>query len=200
MSQSFNHLGLVSWTWQWVHFTQMASTVTRSQSNRAPLGCGGETGDSLHGCAADKSAETAWCYHVNMDKNLWGMFPNLVESMPRRIKAVLKAKGVQPGSSRWSCVIFSNKKGIFSISLYSVNDGIGASNLGRNFSLTMWYLGQIIRKCFSSSICCRSQCLQILYSRSVNVCLCLSISISRSWLLNLYLERIGLSEKHWSLF
>ncbi len=33
-------------------------TVTRSQSNRAPLGCGG-TGDSHHGCAADKSAATA---------------------------------------------------------------------------------------------------------------------------------------------
>ncbi len=33
----------------------MASTVTRSQSNRAPLGCDG-TGDSHHGCAADKSA------------------------------------------------------------------------------------------------------------------------------------------------
>ncbi len=49
-------------------------TVTRSQSNRAPLGCGG-TGDSHHGCAADKSAATAWCYHVNMDQNLWGMFP-----------------------------------------------------------------------------------------------------------------------------
>ncbi len=45
MSQSSNHLRLVSWTWQWVHFTQMASTVTRSQSNRAPLGCGG-MGDS----------------------------------------------------------------------------------------------------------------------------------------------------------
>ncbi len=59
---------------KWVHFTQMASTVTRSQSNRAPLGCGG-TGDSHHGCAADKSAATAWCYHVNMDQNLWGMFP-----------------------------------------------------------------------------------------------------------------------------
>ncbi len=28
-----------------------------------------------HGCAADKSAETVWCYHVNMDQNLWGMFP-----------------------------------------------------------------------------------------------------------------------------
>ncbi len=52
----------------------MASTVTRSQSNRAPLGCGG-TGDSHHGCAADKSAATAWWYHDNMDQNLWGMFP-----------------------------------------------------------------------------------------------------------------------------
>ncbi len=55
---------LVSWTWQWVHFTQMASTVTRSQSNRAPLGCGG-TGDLHHGCAADKSVAPALCYHVN---------------------------------------------------------------------------------------------------------------------------------------
>ncbi|XP_040902829.1 adenine phosphoribosyltransferase [Toxotes jaculatrix] len=36
----------------------MASTVTRSQSNRAPLGCGG-TGDSHHGCAADESAAAA---------------------------------------------------------------------------------------------------------------------------------------------
>ncbi len=74
MSQSSNHLRLVSWTWQWVHFSQMASTVTRSQSNRAPLACGG-TGDSHHGCAADKSAATAWCYHVNMDQNIWGIFP-----------------------------------------------------------------------------------------------------------------------------
>ncbi len=74
MSQSSNHLRLVSWAWQWVHFTQMASTVTRSQSNRAPLGCGG-MGDLHHGCAADKSTATAWCYHVNMDQNLWGMFP-----------------------------------------------------------------------------------------------------------------------------
>ncbi len=74
MSQSSNPLRLVSWTWQWVHFTQMASTVTKSQSNRAPLGCGG-TGDSHHGCAADKSAATVWWYHVNMDQHLWGMFP-----------------------------------------------------------------------------------------------------------------------------
>ncbi len=73
MSQSSNHLRLVSWTWQCVHFTQMASTVTRSQSNRAPLGCGG-TGDSHRGCAAEKSAATVWWYHVNMDQNLWGMY------------------------------------------------------------------------------------------------------------------------------
>ncbi len=33
-----------------------------------------EQGDSLV-CAADKSAATVWCYHVNMDQNLWGMFP-----------------------------------------------------------------------------------------------------------------------------
>ncbi len=37
MSQSSNNLRLVSWTWQWVHFTQMASSITRSQSNRAPI-------------------------------------------------------------------------------------------------------------------------------------------------------------------
>ncbi len=54
---------------------------------QSTLGCCG-TGDSHHGCAADKSAATAWCYHVNMDKNL----QHLVESMPRKIKAVLKAK------------------------------------------------------------------------------------------------------------
>ncbi len=51
----------------------MTSTVTRSQSNRASLGCGG-TGDEHHGCAADKSAATAWCYNVNIDQNLGGMF------------------------------------------------------------------------------------------------------------------------------
>ncbi len=58
MSLSSNHLRLVSWTWQWVHFTQMASTVTRPQSNRVPLGCGGME-DLHYGCAADKSAATS---------------------------------------------------------------------------------------------------------------------------------------------
>ncbi len=70
-------------TWQWVHFTQMSSTVTRSQSNRAPLGCGG-TRDSHHGCADDKSAATVWCGHVKMD-----LFTSL--TLPQRlVKNLLK--------------------------------------------------------------------------------------------------------------
>lgn len=44
----------------------MASTVTRFQPNRAPLGCS-ETGAWRHGCAADKMDD------VNMEQNLWGM-------------------------------------------------------------------------------------------------------------------------------
>ncbi len=37
--------------------------------NRAPLGCGG-TGDLHHGCVADKSAASVWCYHV---KSSWAL-------------------------------------------------------------------------------------------------------------------------------
>ncbi len=99
MSQSSNYLRLVSWTWQWVHFTQMASTFTRSQSNRAPLGCGG-TGDLHHGYAANKSAATAWCIMSIWTKISEECFQHLVESMPRRIKGVLKANGVQPSTSK----------------------------------------------------------------------------------------------------
>ncbi len=99
MSQSSNHLRLVSWTWQWVLFTQIASTVTRSQSNRAPLGCGG-TGDSHHGCADDKSAATVWCYHVNMDQNLEGMFPKPCWIYcHEELRQFWRQKGVQPGTS-----------------------------------------------------------------------------------------------------
>ncbi len=69
----------------------MTSTVTRSQSNRASLGCGG-TRDSHHGCADDKSAAgdaimTIWT------KISEECFQHLVKSVPRRIKAVLKTKG-----------------------------------------------------------------------------------------------------------
>ncbi len=74
--------------------------VTRSQSNRTPLGCGG-TGDSHHGCAADKSAATAWCYQVKMDQNLWEMFPTPCWIFNcEELRQFWRKKGVQPGTSK----------------------------------------------------------------------------------------------------
>lgn len=70
MSQSSNNLKLVSWTWWWVNCPQIAS-VTISQSNRAPLGCGG-TRNSHHRRASQKSV-TEWCYHAKMYQNLLWM-------------------------------------------------------------------------------------------------------------------------------
>jgi len=46
-------------------------------------------------CAADKSAVTAWCYHVN--KISEECFQHLVESMPQRIKAESKT-----AAARWA--------------------------------------------------------------------------------------------------
>jgi len=51
----------------------MTSTVTRSQSSRAALWCGG-MGESHH-VHPKKSTANAWSYHDIMDQNLWGMFP-----------------------------------------------------------------------------------------------------------------------------
>lgn len=78
MSQNSDYLKLASWTWQWIHHTQKASTVTWPQSNRGALWCIGMK--DLHlGCAADKSA--APCYVL------------------QRINSVLKVK-VQPSASK----------------------------------------------------------------------------------------------------
>ncbi len=96
MSQRSSHLRLVYWTWQGFHFTQMTSTVTKSQSNRAPLGCGG-TGDLHHGCESDNLQQLCYTIMSIWTKISEECFQNLVESMPQRIKAVLKAEGVQPG-------------------------------------------------------------------------------------------------------
>ncbi len=91
MSQSSNHLRLVSWTWQWVHFTQMASTVTRSHSNRAALGC---VEREIHIMDVQPTNLQQLCDAI---VSIWTKiseecFQHLVESMPRRIKAVLKTK------------------------------------------------------------------------------------------------------------
>ncbi len=74
--------------------------------------CGG-TRDSHHGCADDKSAATVWWYHVNMDQISEECFQHLVESMQLIIKAVLKAKRVQPGTSKvylikWPVSVYSH--------------------------------------------------------------------------------------------
>ncbi len=100
MSQSSNHLRLVSWTWRWVHFTQMTSTVTRSQSNRAPLGCGG-TRDSHHGCADDKSAATVWLLSWSIwPTSLRNVSNTLLNLCHEELRQFWRQKWVQPGTSK----------------------------------------------------------------------------------------------------
>ncbi len=79
-----NHLRLVLEHDNEFHFTQMASTVTRSQSNRAPLGCGG-TRDSHHVFPNPKSL-----------RNVSNTLLNLCHEL-----AVVKAKrGSNPSTSK----------------------------------------------------------------------------------------------------
>ncbi len=73
----------------------MASTVTRYQSNRAPLGCGG-TGDSHHGCAATNLQQLRDAIVSIWTKISEECFQHLVEYMP----PIIKKKGVQPGTSK----------------------------------------------------------------------------------------------------
>ncbi len=94
--KSSNHVRLVSWHDNEFTLLIMASTVTRSQSNKAPFGMWWNWRFSSWMC----SRAAAWCYHVNMDQNLWGIFPTACWIYATRIKAVLKSKGVQPGTSR----------------------------------------------------------------------------------------------------
>ncbi len=77
----------------------MASTVTRSQSNRAPLGCGG-TGDSHNDVQPTNLQQLLDAIMLIWTKISEECFQHLFESMPQRVKAVLKAKGVQPGTSK----------------------------------------------------------------------------------------------------
>lgn len=77
MSQRSHHLTLVSGPWPWVDswtVTLVASSLSRSQSNRAALGRV-ITGDSPHRCAADRCAATLWCSHVSMERNVCGTRP-----------------------------------------------------------------------------------------------------------------------------
>ncbi len=94
-----NHLRLVSWTWQWVHFTQMASTVTRSQSNTAPLGCGG-TGDLHHGCAAENLQQLHDAIMSIWPKTLRNVSNTLFNLCHEELRQFWWQKGVQPGTSK----------------------------------------------------------------------------------------------------
>ncbi len=71
----------------------MAFTVTRPQSNRAPLGCGG-TGEihimDVQPTNLQQLRDAIMSIWIKISEEC---FQHLVESMPRRIKAVLKAKG-----------------------------------------------------------------------------------------------------------
>ncbi len=77
---------------KWVHFTQKASTVTRSQSNRAPLGCGG-MGECIMDVQPTNLQQLRDAIMSIWTKISEECFQHLVESMPQSIKAVLKAKG-----------------------------------------------------------------------------------------------------------
>lgn len=65
--------------------TLMVSAVSRSQSNRAPLGCVG-TEDSSHGNASSKSAATVQGCHVNMDMTTSIECLHIIEAIAHRIK------------------------------------------------------------------------------------------------------------------
>ncbi len=90
LSQSSNHLRLVSWAWQWVHFSQMASTVPRSQFNRAPLGCGGSFASWM--CSRQICSNCVMLSCQYGPKSLSNV-SNTLLNRSQRIKTVLKAKG-----------------------------------------------------------------------------------------------------------
>ncbi len=82
-------------TWQWDQFTIMASTVTRSLSNRAPLGCGG-TGDLHHGCACN-------CVMLSCQygpKSLRNVSNTLLNLCHKELRQFWRQKGLQTSTSK----------------------------------------------------------------------------------------------------
>ncbi len=89
-----------------IHAFIMASTVTRSQSNRAPLGCGGTrfTSWMCRRQICSNCVMLSWQYDQISEE----CFQHLVESVPRRIKTVLKEKGSNKVASVYGITKFSN--------------------------------------------------------------------------------------------
>lgn len=89
----WNGVKPVSWTCQWVPCTQMASTITRSQSNGAPLGCGGW---EIHTMDVQPTNQQQLCDAV---VSIWTEISEdccqqLVESMPPKLKQLWRPNPV----------------------------------------------------------------------------------------------------------
>lgn len=96
VASSSDHLKLVYRTWRWVHYSQMFSTVTRSQSNRPCFGCG-EMENLHHGCAADTYAATICEYGPKCLKNI---SYSLLNSCHEEVRHSRRQKKVQHNTAR----------------------------------------------------------------------------------------------------
>jgi len=76
----------IFWTWQWVHCTKMAPTVTRSQPNRASLGWELRARDVHPTNQLQDAILSIWS---NISKEC---FQHLVKSMPHRILKVKRGQ------------------------------------------------------------------------------------------------------------
>ena len=85
---------LVSWTWEWVQCSSVAFPVTRFESNRPALGCG-RTGETwMRHWQICRNCGMQSCQHgTEFQRNVFNSLVDLVESMPWRIEAVLRANG-----------------------------------------------------------------------------------------------------------
>ncbi len=87
----------------------MASTVTRSQSNRASMACGG-TGDSHHGWAADMLS----CQYG--PKSLRNVSNTLLNLCHKELRQFWRKNGVQPGTSKVHLITWPVSVYLYSIS------------------------------------------------------------------------------------
>ena len=115
MSQSSYHLKLVSSTWQWVPCTPMTNTVTRSQSNRALLGCGG-TGDLHHRQICSNYLMLSCQYGL---KSLRNVSNTLLKECHEELRQFWRQRGVQPFISKvslikWPVSVHQNTQSMFS--------------------------------------------------------------------------------------